>query len=103
MDRSAYCGGLGFIFYFFKNFKIIDNLKNQQQNNEESIYRRMQAERIRQANKFRSEGEEESQKIKEMESKGEYDKIMAEMTSKLETCPQNLKLGLPNLKTGLQT
>ena len=34
------------------------------QNNEESIYRRMQAERIRQANKFRSEGEEESQKIK---------------------------------------
>jgi membrane protease subunit HflC len=34
------------------------------QNNEQSIYRRMQAERIRQANKFRSEGEEESQKIK---------------------------------------
>jgi len=34
------------------------------QNNEQSIYRRMQAERIRQANKFRSEGEEDSQKIK---------------------------------------
>jgi len=34
------------------------------QNNEQSIYRRMQAERIRQANKFRSEGEEESRKIK---------------------------------------
>ena len=34
------------------------------QNNEQSIYRRIQAERIRQANKFRSEGEEESQKIK---------------------------------------
>ena len=34
------------------------------QNNEQSIYRRMQAERIRQANKFRSEGEEESQNIK---------------------------------------
>ena len=34
------------------------------QNNEQSIYRRMQAERIRQANKFRSDGEEESQKIK---------------------------------------
>ena len=34
------------------------------QNNEESIYRRMQAERIRQANKFRSEGEEEAQKIR---------------------------------------
>ena len=28
--------------------------------------------------------EKESQKIKEMESKGEYDKIMAEMTSKLD-------------------
>jgi len=39
------------------------------QNNEQSIYRRMQAERIRQANKFRSEGEEESQKIKALTDK----------------------------------
>ena len=39
------------------------------QNNEQSIYRRMQAERIRQANKFRSEGEEESQKIKALRDK----------------------------------
>ena len=39
------------------------------QNNEQSIYRRMQAERKRQANKFRSEGEEESQKIKALTDK----------------------------------
>ena len=39
------------------------------QNNEQSIYRRMQAERIRQANKFRSEGEEESRKIKALTDK----------------------------------
>jgi membrane protease subunit HflC len=32
--------------------------------NEESIYARMEAERKRQANKFRSEGEEEAQKIR---------------------------------------
>ena len=32
--------------------------------NEESIYARMDAERKRQANKFRSEGEEEAQKIR---------------------------------------
>ena len=35
--------------------------------------------------------EQESQKIKEMESKGEYDKIMAEMTSKLETSEKKSK------------
>lgn len=34
------------------------------QENEESIYARMEAERKRQANKFRSEGEEEAQKIR---------------------------------------
>jgi membrane protease subunit HflC len=34
------------------------------QQNEESIYARMDAERKRQANKFRSEGDEESQKIR---------------------------------------
>lgn len=34
------------------------------QENEESIYARMDAERKRQANKFRSEGEEEAQKIR---------------------------------------
>jgi membrane protease subunit HflC len=34
------------------------------QENEESIYARMEAERKRQANKFRSEGDEESQKIR---------------------------------------
>ncbi|MBT3300037.1 MAG: protease modulator HflC [Candidatus Marinimicrobia bacterium] len=34
------------------------------QENEKSIYARMEAERMRQANKFRSEGEEEAQKIR---------------------------------------
>ena len=34
------------------------------QENESSIYARMEAERKRQANKFRSEGEEEAQKIR---------------------------------------
>ena len=34
------------------------------QENEASIYARMEAERKRQANKFRSEGEEEAQKIR---------------------------------------
>jgi membrane protease subunit HflC len=37
--------------------------------NEESIYARMDAERQRQANKFRSEGEEEAQKIRALTEK----------------------------------
>ncbi len=37
--------------------------------NEESIYARMEAERKRQANKFRSEGEEEAQKIRAITDK----------------------------------
>jgi hypothetical protein len=36
-------------------------------------------------------GDEESRKIKEMEAKGEYDKIMADLNSKLETSEKKSK------------
>ena len=53
------------------------------QENEASIYARMEAERKRQANKFRSEGEEEAQKIR---AATDRDKtvILAEATRKSE-------------------
>ena len=41
--------------------------------------------------KGKIKGESEARQLKEMESKGEYDKIMAEMTSKLETSEKKSK------------
>jgi membrane protease subunit HflC len=54
------------------------------QQNEESIYARMDAERKRQANKFRSEGDEESQKIR-AETDKEKTIILAEAYRQSET------------------
>jgi membrane protease subunit HflC len=54
------------------------------QQNEESIYARMDAERKRQANKFRSEGDEESQKIR-AETDKDKTIIMAEAYRQSET------------------
>lgn len=54
------------------------------QQNEQSIYARMDAERKRQANKFRSEGDEESQKIR-AETDRDKTIIMAEAYRQSET------------------
>lgn len=54
------------------------------QQNEQSIYARMDAERKRQANKFRSEGDEESQKIR-AETDKDKTIIMAEAYRQSET------------------
>jgi len=44
--------------------------------------------------KNKIKGESEARQLKEMESKGEYDKIMADMNARLETLRRNLKHGM---------